>query len=341
MSNRDPAKRVPKSLGTETKLLGSYTLTDLAVGLFPGVCVVLALQVLVPSSARVAGYRLQVATLPLAGAAILGGLLFVYLTPAYTTSLDWVGTFLGFHARARDHDHEAAREYTRVERVHPEVGAIERADGAFLGVVQVVPPTMALATNKEWTQAAASFEEFLNTTVEFPIQLYSTTRRFPAEEYLDRYEDRFEDPDVKDNPKLEALLEHYTEWYADDLRRRPMTIRDHYVIVPVRRHEVQFDAGSIVEQLGALPVVGPLVRAWRAPPEPVVTAAMAEALDDRLQRVTMGLRDVEGCHAHRVDAGEAAQLIAEYWAGHSLEYDELDRLLRTRPVVANGGETDA
>jgi hypothetical protein len=55
MQDRNPAKRIPKSLGTDANLLGTYTLTDLAVGLLPGVIVVLVTQIVLPSSLRVGG----------------------------------------------------------------------------------------------------------------------------------------------------------------------------------------------------------------------------------------------------------------------------------------------
>jgi len=47
MSSRDATKRIPKAIGTEAQLFGTYTLTDLAVGLFPGVAVLLLMQVVV------------------------------------------------------------------------------------------------------------------------------------------------------------------------------------------------------------------------------------------------------------------------------------------------------
>jgi len=99
MSSRDATKRIPKAIGTEAQLFGTYTLTDLAVGLFPGVAVLLLMQVVVPPAATVAGYGLQSLTLPLAAIAIAVGATFVYLTPPYTSSLDWLGTFAGFYRR--------------------------------------------------------------------------------------------------------------------------------------------------------------------------------------------------------------------------------------------------
>lgn len=329
----DPTKRIPKSIGTETKLLGTYTLTDVVVGLLPGVLGLLVMQVLLPPSLRIAGYQVQALTLPLAAGAIGLGALFVYLTPAYTTSVSWVATFIGFHRSQKQLDHDAAKTYTQLERVHPERDAIERTDGALLGVVQVDPPTMALATDEEWAAKTDAFEEFLNTSVEFPIQLYSTTQPFPAAQYLERYEARLDDPDVAANPKLEALIEHYIEWYASELEARRMTIRDHYVVVPVTPAEVQFEAASLTQQLAELPAVGWLVRLWLAPRQPAQHQALFDALDERVRQVRLGLREIDGCETRRVEATAATRLVGEFWAGEARAYDDMHRVLRTSPIV--------
>ncbi|WP_117594471.1 hypothetical protein [Haloprofundus halophilus] len=333
MNQNDPTKRIPKSLGTDAKLFGTYTLTDLAVALFPGVLVILFTQVVLSPSTAIAGYRLQTFTLPVAGGAIALGALFVYLTPTYTTSLDWFATFIGFHRGSKELTHEDAKQYTQIERVHPDRGAIERTDGALFGLVHVTPPTMALATDAEWATKARAFEDFCNTVVEFPIQLYSTTQPFPTDEYLAQYESRLTDPDVKENPKLAALIEHYTSWYAADLDERRMTIRDHYVVVSVTPAEVRFERESLTEKLAAVPLLGLFVRARLAPRIEAQREAMFDALDERLRRIEGGLRGIDGCRAYRVDAEEATQLICEFWAGEQRDYQDITRVLRTRPLV--------
>ncbi|QLH81294.1 hypothetical protein [Halosimplex pelagicum] len=333
MDDHNPAKRIPKSLGTDTKLLGSYTMTDLAVALFPGVVVVLCVQVLLPAGMTIQGHQVQTLALPLAGVMIGLGALFVYLTPAYTTSADWVTSMVSFHSRATDSDHEAAKEYTRIERVYPRRNAIERTDGAVFGLVQVIPPTMALATDEEWAQKAESFQDFLNTTVEFPIQIYSTTQPFPVDDHLARYEARLDDPDVEANPQLEALIENYVAWYEAELDERRMTIRDHYVVVPVTPAEVRFDDASLAEQLAAVPVLGLVVRELYAPREAAEREALIDELDDRLDRVRAGIRGINGCTAHRLDATEATKVIGEYWSDESMEYGQLEQVLRTRGIV--------
>lgn len=333
MNTQDPTKRIPKSLGNDTKLFGSYTLMDLAVALLPGVGVILLTQVLLPSTLTVAGYHVQTLTLPVAGLAIAVGGLFVYLTPNYASSVDWLETFVRFHTSSTDHTHEEAKEYTQVERVHPKHGAIERTDGVFVGMVQVSPPTMALATDEEWQAKAGAFRDFLNTTVEFPIQIYSTTQAFPANDYLGRYKSRLDDPDVEANPRLEALIEHYVEWYESELDERQMTIRDHYVIVPVAPREVQFERESLTQKLAELPYLGLFVQAWFGPRRAEEQVAMADTLDERLRQVQTGLREIDGCNAQRVEATEATRIVGEFWSGDDLEYGDLESVLRTNPLI--------
>lgn len=329
----EPAKRVPKSIGTDAKLFGSYTLTDLMVGLFPGVVVVLATQLLIPATTTVAGYRVHQLVIPLAALATGVGAVFVYLTPTYTSSIDWVTSMLAYLRRPSQLDHDDATEYTQVERVHQDADAIERTDGAFVGIVQVTPPMLALATDEEWTQTTEAFQRFLNTTVEFPLQFYSTTRSFPVEEYLSHYEQRLTDADVQENPQLAALIEEYIEWYASELDSRQMTIRDHYVVVSVRPEEVQFERESITQQLAGLPVLGLLVRAIAAPPVEKQRAVLQQRLDERLRRVSGGLREIDGCTAHRVSVEDATELVEEFWAGDEAADGQMGERLRTTPLV--------
>lgn len=333
MNQTDSTKRIPKSLGTETKLFGAYTITDLAVAVIPGVVVVLVMQLVLPSSLAIAGYSAQTLTLPLAGAAILGGALFVYLTPSYATSLDWLATFAGYLRRSKELPHDEAKRYTQIERVHTDERAIERIDGTVLAFVQVSPPAMALATDAQWAETAEAFRDFCNTTVQFPVQLYSTTQPFPVEEYLSTYTDRLADPDVKANPRLAALIEEYVSWYASDLDERRMTIRDHYVVVCVSPRDVQFERESLIEKLAVLPVLGLMITARFAPRVEEQRAAMFDALDERTRAVEAGLREIDGCDAHRIDAETAVEVIGDYWAGESREYGDLGSKLRRVPLV--------
>lgn len=336
-SLHDASKRIPKSIDTDAHIVGTYTLTDLAVGALPAVVVVLLSQLLLPASATVAGYRIDGLTLPLAGAGLGVGALIVYLTPAHLTTAQWIGLMVGFHRRPARYPHEAAIDHTHVTAVHPDHDVIERTDGAFVGILQVTPPSMALATDSEWAAKADSFREFLNTTVEFPIQLYSTTRPFPADEYLAHYEARRTDPDVRSNPQLAALLDEYIDWYRTDVEQRRMTIRDHYIIVPVTPGEIRFEQRSLLHQLTRLPVLGVFIEAIFAPGRDAERAAMIDTVDERVRLLRQGVREIEGCDAHRVAAGDAAELIASFWQGEAVQYNDPTDAITTRPVVGREG----
>jgi hypothetical protein len=79
--------------------------------------------------------------------------------------------------------------------------------------------------------------------------------------------------------------------------------------------------------------VGLLIQSWLGPPREEREKAMFEALDERLRRVSAGIREISGCNAHRVSATEATDVIGEFWAGDSFEYGDLSKALRTRPLV--------
>lgn len=335
MSNpSDPSKRIPKSLGTDTQLLGQYSLTDLLVAGMPGVVVILVTQVVLPKSLEIAGISVTTLTIPVAALAIGVGALFVYLTPAYTTSIDWLEQFAAFHRSETDLGHEEAREYTQVDRILPRRDAIVRTDGALVGAVHVDPPTMALATDQEWQTKSESFQDFVNTTVDFPIQIYSTTQAFPADEYLQQYDDRLSDADVKDNAQLQDLIEHYVEWYERELAKRRMTIRDHYVVVPVTPREVRFEPDGLAGKLADVPIFGVLIRAATSPSVTEERAAMADELDERLRQVARGLRGIEGLEASQIDTAELTGVIGEFWAGQSLDHGDLSNRIRTTPLVS-------
>ncbi|GGL34202.1 hypothetical protein GCM10009037_17270 [Halarchaeum grantii] len=329
----NPTKRVPKSLGTESKLFGTYTLADAVVALLPGVFVVLVVQTVVPA-VRIAGISIHAITIPLALLAIALGALFVTLTPSYTTSVDWLLTVFRFHRTTRTFDHDTARAETHVERLHPRADAVERTDGAFVALVQVSPPPMALATDNEWARKAQSFQNFLDTVAEFPLQFFSTTRPFPVDSMLAHYERRLEDADVRANPRLARLIDSYLEWYETDRDVRTVTVRDHYVVVSVVPDDIQFDAGTTLERLADLPMIGFVLDVLFAPSIEEQRARALSLLEERVTRVESGLRDLDGCDASPVSTTDAVDLLATYWTGVTRPADERPEAIRTRPLVA-------
>lgn len=332
---REASKRVPKSLDGDTPLVGSYTVTDLLVAALPAVLVVLGMQLFVPPETTVAGYRIREFTLPIGAVGVVLGAVGVYLTPAHRATDEWLATMLDYRRRPAQESHATARDHTQVERVYPAADAIERADGALVGMVRVDPPSMALATDDEWREQAAAFQDFLNTTVDFPVQLYATTRPFDVDAYLAHFERRRADPDVRENDQLDRLIEEYVDWFADDLERRQTTIRDHYVVVPIHPREVRFADESIVKKLTRLPVLGVFLQVWLAPGLEEERTAMLTQLDERTRLVARGLREIDGVSTGQVSAGHAAELVAEFWRGEAVGIDDPTQVFGSSPVVQN------
>lgn len=331
----DSSKRIPRSLSTDTKLFGRFTMTDLLVGGLPGVIVILVTRIVVPDTVRVAGIALTTLSIPLALAASGVGCLFVYLTPRYLSSLDWLEQFVTFHQSESKLSHEAAKQHIELDELRPEEDTVLRNDGALVGAVSVDPSLMALATDAEWDQKVQAFQDFANTTVEFPIQIYSTTQPFPVDEYLETYEKRLNDPDVRNNPKLEALIESYVDWYHAELSQRRMTIRDHYVFVPVKPEEVQFERGGLAARFADLPLVGTAVQAITSPPVAEQQALMHAELDRRLREIERGLENIEDLGAMRVEAHELAAVMREFWVDRTVDADLSERI-RTAPLRRRG-----
>lgn len=337
-SETDPSKRIPKSVGTDTQILGRYSLTDLVVGGLPGVLVVIIAQVFLPESMDLLGFTPSDLAIPLAALGVIIGFLFVYLTPNYTSSLDWFLQFIRFHHREKELPHTDAREYTGIKELFPEHGVIQRTDGAVVGALYVDPVSMALATEEEWEKKSREFEDFVNTSVNYPLQIYSTTRDFPTESYLQNYTERLTDQDVQSNEDLKNLILEYVEWYRGEMSRRQMSIRDHYVVVPVSPAEARFERTGIKKKIVRLPIIGVVVQALSSPPRAVEKALLVNELDERLKAVERALRDIEGLDAGRLSAEELAAVTEEFWTGKNTDKDAFRERVRNTPFV--GGEQE-
>lgn len=330
-----PAATIPKANGTEATILGRFTLSDIGVGLAPAAFLVVGVQSLVPPGTSILG--VDSGSVVFAGGCIglFIGSLIVAATPAYSTSLDWLRSIWSFLTGTRKLDHHDSRRLSQVRQVDRSLNVIERWDGAFLGMVRVSPVSMALETIEGWERKSAQFTDFLNSSVDFPIQIYSTTRPFPIEASLNHYQERLQDDDVQQNPQLARLIREYNDWVELDLRQAPPTIRDHFVIVPVSPTEVVFEPDSVSERLAGVPLVGSLVEMVYGDSGVARRAAMASMLEQRLQSVEAGLRDIEGCTSSRLSAVETARVIGRYWNGEDIEGIPIDSALRASTIVGD------
>ena len=356
MSSSDPTRRIPKKLGESDEFWRGYTLDDLLVGGTPFIVAVLLTAYVIPPEYRYLGYILAFFGLVL-------GALAVYATPDHMTASEWVSTYAHHIRRPEEVEHvrydfesvreqtdfpesrafevsQRTQELTDVKRVHKDRDAVERTDGTFVGAVRVEPANMALATDRRWRENVSAFADFFNNSVEWSLQMYSTTTEFPIEEYLRRRERRLDDDDVSGNPVFRRLIEEWLDWYPRELEARGTNIREHYIIVPVRRDEVtgNGDEGGLLETLSDAPVVGSLfglLASSDGMTEEEIRARVLDELDERLRMVeNEGIQKLDGCRAHRLEASGLARILAEFWEGEPADFGDTDGLLRENPVVA-------
>ncbi|MDZ7688452.1 MAG: hypothetical protein U5J64_06995 [Halobacteriales archaeon] len=360
MSSSDPTRRVPKKLGESDEFWRGYTLDDLLVGGTPFIVAVLLTSYVIPPEYRYVGYVLS-------AIGLVVGAVIVYATPDHMTASEWVSTYVHHIRRPKEMEHvrydfdsvreqtdfpesrafevsQRTQELTDVKRVHKDRDAVERMDGTFVGAVRVEPANMALATDRRWRENVSAFADFFNNSVEWSLQMYSTTTEFPVEDYLRRRERRLDDDDVAGNPVFRRLIDEWLDWYPRELEARGTNIREHYIIVPVRRDEVTAngDEGGLLDTLSGVPVAGAVFGALASGDgmtEEEVKARALDELDERLRMVeNEGIQRLDGCRAHRVEAGGLARVLAEFWEGEPADFADMDGALRENPVVV--GEFD-
>jgi len=148
---------------------------------------------------------------------------------------------------------------------------------------------MALATDRRWRENVGAFTDFFNNSVEWTVQLYSTTTEFPVDDYLRRRERRLDDDDVSGSSVFRRLIEEWLDWYPRELEARGTNIREHYVIVPVRRDEIRGadDDAGVLDSLADLPVIGGVFGALASDDDMSEEEIRSRALDELNERLRM------------------------------------------------------
>jgi len=195
--------------------------------------------------------------------------------------------------------------------------------------VKVDPANMALAANREWEQIVNDWEGYLDNTVDYPIQIYSTTKTFPVEEYMSQYNSRLNDPDVKNRPVLKALIQSFTSWYSEYLGYQGTNQREFYIVIAVQEHEVhqtQKDETAI-DRLAEKPVIGRVFQRLKENQQEEyeddeLKQEQLRMLNQRLGSAQQGIRRLQDCSARRITATEHAVVLKEYWGGVELNFSE-------------------
>jgi len=242
---------------------------------------------------------------------------------------------------------ERTQDLTNIERAWPGTGAIQRSDGAMERFLELDPGNMDFAMSGDWAGLQSIGESFANNELDFRLTLHTTTRPFPAEQLVDKIDDRLDDDDVADRPTFQALLEEYRESRPEDIEG---TQQVHYYIgvevAPYDVYERNSQERTPAEKLTTLPVVGllftPFVTRREQLTEAELRGRMLEALDDRLRTVERELvSTASDWSSRRLSTVEVFTLAVEFWNGTTVEKEMAESMVREQSVVDRTTREDA
>src|SRR6056297_103030 len=333
------ARKIHQSLGGTTAFFRGYTIGELMLFLAVAfVTVVAATFVPAALTIPVLGFGLMLVTL-----------LFLLhkVKPRYLWLTEWLVARLSWAIKNKEYTHggednSEVRYLTRLQRVYPH--AIERTDGALVGAMKVEPANMALEDDDAWAKAVQSLSEFPNSTVDFPVKIYVTSREVDDDETIRAHQDRLADADVRSRPVLKRLLEEYVGANTTangEIDSDTTTIREYYLITAVNDKDVEhFDAtdDSVLAYLADLPALGRFFGRFQT--DGLTDAEREqfkeEHLESRLTQLRRGGSSLYRCSVSPVDAYDLAGITKEYWTCHPEEYGNITNALGTFPVVSHG-----
>jgi hypothetical protein len=246
------------------------------------------------------------------------------------------GGVAAYHPFAVD---ERTQDLTNVERAWPGAGAIERTDGALVGMLELDPANMDFAMSSDWAQVQSVGEAFANNDLDFPLTVHATTRRFPVDRLIDAIENRLDDGDVTHAPVFRELLGEYR-----DTRPREMSgTQQHRYFLGVtvyprdvyRRYQTE---PSPAERLAELPGVGllltPFITRRTRLTEAELRAKLVDELDVRCRTVDTALvTKAAGWSARRVSTAELFVLCMEFWNGEAHTFGESESVVRSSSAL--------
>ncbi|WP_408960796.1 VirB4 family type IV secretion system protein [Natrinema sp. 74] len=332
-------RKIHQSLGGTTAFFRGYTIGELMLFLAVAFVTVVA-ATFVPAAL----------TIPVLGFGIMLTILLFLLhkvKPRYLWLTEWLAARFGWAIKNKEYTHggednSGVRYLTRLQRVYPH--AVERTDGALVGAMKVEPANMALEDDDAWAKAVQSLSEFVNSTVDFQVKIYITSREVDDDNVVRAHQNRLGDADVRSRPVLKRLLKKYvtantTE--SGDIDSEATTIREYYLITAVNDDDVeQFDktGDSVLAYLAAIPMLGRLFDRFQTDEltDPERERLKEEHLESRLTQLRRGGSSLYQCSVSPVDAYDLARITKEYWSCQSEEYADITDTLGTFPVVSHG-----
>lgn len=362
---QNPAQSIPKGLN-RTTLFRGYTLNELFIIAAPALLIWYGGQFL-PSP--ISDYRLF---LGLVG--ILVGAAINWRTPNHLEPTEWVIGYIMFMLNPDEINHvkleggmarkqkdvvnsdiltlaKRTQDEHGIKRIHMNKNALEREDGQMIGAVEATSVlNMALANEEKWEVAVDAWETYLNSTINYPIQVYVRSVPFNVNEYINDYRSRLEDEDIRTRPIMEEILRSFLTWYPDYLSNYGTNEREFYIIFKTKASNINrmdYQEDTIGDLLFKIPLLGKYV--GNDPEEIDLTETekkqlMFNELDKRCQTaMRQGLGQLDQTEMRRVTGTELAFLNKEFWQGRNMDGMSNENLAPPEKgaMTASGNQIDS
>jgi hypothetical protein len=328
MGERDTTRRILDQLGEDETLLSTdYTFADLKL-FGPAFGIAILIMGMMPAGWSVLGFVLG-------GAVMVGAAGIIWYAPPHRVAHDWLTDAASFYSKKlrgktlmlpHDSDDDTdARTLTNVDSILRRWNSIQRTDGALVSAMRVHPANMALGDKGDWEDAADALAGFLRS-ISFDLQIYSTARPVDANEIVEPYRERLDDPDVRDNERLRNVIQAYRNRLPEEFERRRTSVREYYIIVSVSETDAKLANQSVLDRLRDAPYVGKLFefigRGRSDFSEGEILVRQQRELNSRLRDVRRGITELPDCRPEQVTAARMADLLEEFWTGEPSHYDE-------------------
>jgi hypothetical protein len=231
------------------------------------------------------------------------------------------------------------QEYLKIARIHPsspsdrQYGAVELTNGTLINAVRVYPTDLTLGTPQEWRAAVEDLTSAINMP-DYRIEIARTTSEFDTEQFLEPYEQRRRDEDMRDSKHLGDLHEHFLEWYPEQLEKQRTRIAEYYVVVGVAPREVERTARTkgFSGRLAELPVFSRFMSSEETP-DSVLRGRQRKELFNRLEAMEGKVAEISKVETEIIYAEDNAELISEAWKRKDLNVNLKQQISATGVVT--------
>lgn len=363
--NRDPTKEIPTGLNKSTIFRG-YTLKELGIISVPAL-ISWYLGQFLPSP--LSDYRIVFGFI-----GILFGVAATWRTPDHLEPTEWLYGYFQFATTPDEIDHvrlegEMARpqkdivkadtlklskrtqDVHGIKRIHMRNNALELEDGKMIAAIEATSVlNMALASDEKWEIAVDAWENYINNTITYPIQLHVRAVPFNVRKYIDDYESRMEDEDIRSRPIMKEILRSFLSWYPNYLSKYGTNEKEFYIIFKADAaniNKVDYKEKTIREGLFEVPLIGKYI--GKNPEDINLSDAekrslMVNELNNRCQTaMRQGIGQIDQIETRRVTGTELAFLNKEFWQGRELEQSETNQVppSNTGAVESTGEAIDS